>query len=439
MIFSSKLQRTQLWYRQTLYTLILTVLLGVLLSVFTIALDLIDEQEATKAEALRITNAVSKQASQAVFNIDAELAKRVAESLNANPLLREVVIFDDINDVLAIDTKPVHDSFLSNLADVLFHTQEPIVVPVTYPNSDTTLGYIQVWLNEGHVADQFFIRALRTLVGSFLRNIALSFCLLVLFYYTLTKPLMQIAAQIEAIDTEKPDNNLQVGKRNQSDELGSMTNSLNQLLSRFKSLHRQRDKLESELKEHNNVLEKLVDVRTKELEEANKQLLALLSTDHLTGSLTRRSFEELAVRQLNYAERDGLSVSLMMFDLDKFKQVNDTHGHLFGDSVLRQFATLTQAILKKNDLFARYGGEEFVLLQIGASRQEAVEIADKIRETFNSHKFTHKGADHTFSVSIGLLTTEDVAAIDLNQLISQADKQLYQAKQKGRNQVVVCR
>ena len=171
-------------------------------------------------------------------------------------------------------------------------------------------------------------------------------------------------------------------------------------------------------------------------ERADREAYELATTDSLTGVYNRRTFEELAEPQLSRARRARVPVSLLMLDLDHFKRVNDTHGHLAGDHVLAAFAGLVRTCLRKEDLLARYGGEEFVVLLPGTSESAAAALAERIREHVASATLRAAGREVRITVSVGLTSEAGDKLPPLEAMLARADEALYAAKAKGRNRVV---
>jgi diguanylate cyclase (GGDEF)-like protein len=126
-----------------------------------------------------------------------------------------------------------------------------------------------------------------------------------------------------------------------------------------------------------------------------------------------------------------------MMDIDRFKKVNDTWGHLTGDQILKELCSITKKIIRDYDLLARYGGEEFIAILPATAPEEAVIIAEKIRENIENHVFNDGTVDIRITVSIGVVSAHPAEGeIKKQTLISYADKALYQAKRTGRNRVI---
>ncbi|MDP3814810.1 sensor domain-containing diguanylate cyclase [Pseudomonas sp.] len=160
---------------------------------------------------------------------------------------------------------------------------------------------------------------------------------------------------------------------------------------------------------------------------------ALATTDQLTELLNRRGFDLLANQALQEARRHNSPLCALLLDLDQFKELNDKHGHLAGDEVLRGFANNLQSDLRQADIICRWGGEEFILLLKDTRPEQARELGEKIRQQTELSRFTHNGSNLQITVSIGLAQLQADDA--LNQLIARADRALYRAKQSGRNRL----
>jgi two-component system cell cycle response regulator len=159
--------------------------------------------------------------------------------------------------------------------------------------------------------------------------------------------------------------------------------------------------------------------------------------DSLTSLYNRYFLFDHGRKEVAKSTRSKMPLSLLMIDLDKFKNVNDTYGHLAGDQILIQLSSLILQSSRSYDLAARYGGEEFILLLPGANQFQALIVAEKIRKNVENHNFkTHDGIEIKLTVSIGISTITDEIS-SLENLIEKADEALYQSKNNGRNQVTL--
>ncbi len=166
----------------------------------------------------------------------------------------------------------------------------------------------------------------------------------------------------------------------------------------------------------------------------HRELHELSITDPLTGIFNRHHFFELAEAAFSNARRYNLSISVLMMDLDFFKQINDTYGHLAGDEVLRLSIRRCAAIIRETDIFGRYGGEEFVMILPETELQGALTLAERLRQKISSEPVRSGEQEIVVTASFGAAQmTEETET--LQQLINQADQALYRAKAAGRNRV----
>jgi diguanylate cyclase (GGDEF)-like protein len=154
-------------------------------------------------------------------------------------------------------------------------------------------------------------------------------------------------------------------------------------------------------------------------------------TDGLTGVANRRAFDEALVREASRTRRTGDPASVVLFDLDHFKRLNDTHGHAAGDDTLRAVASAAADVVRPTDTLARYGGEEFVLILPGAGAQDARRTAERVRVAVRE-----LGGPIPVTISVGVATYDAASGADLAALVGVADQALYAAKRAGRDQVM---
>ena len=174
----------------------------------------------------------------------------------------------------------------------------------------------------------------------------------------------------------------------------------------------------------------LLGTRNRELALAQNQLHALATRDELTGALNRRAI----LGALDDALQAGARPSVALMDLDHFKQVNDGHGHLVGDTALRRFVLGAVRSLRADDRIGRYGGEEFLLLLATSDPPMALAIAERVRRAVAGERWDDVSAGLSITVSIGLATTRE--GENAEQVLQRADDALYRAKAEGRDRVV---
>jgi two-component system cell cycle response regulator len=156
-------------------------------------------------------------------------------------------------------------------------------------------------------------------------------------------------------------------------------------------------------------------------------------TDGLTNLSNRKQLDNLLSEEIPRAQRHGRDLALLMFDIDHFKTINDTYGHLTGDSVLRGLSSILQKRLRPNDKLGRYGGEEFCAILPETSLPSAARIAEELRAMVAAHSFNAEGKEIRVTVSIGAACL--IPNMTTEQLYKGADEKLYQAKRTGRNKV----
>jgi diguanylate cyclase (GGDEF)-like protein len=171
-------------------------------------------------------------------------------------------------------------------------------------------------------------------------------------------------------------------------------------------------------------------------ERLNRALVVQALHDPLTNVYNRRAFEEIAFRELSGASRTGLPLSLLIFDLDHFKEINDQHGHLAGDSALRTAAALLRDSLRDEDYLCRWGGDEFCALLPRAKVEQAEAVAKRVQQSFEGFSFSYAGDMIKMSVSIGIVADKGQTR-KLSDLVLRADAALYKAKVTGRNRYAI--
>jgi diguanylate cyclase (GGDEF)-like protein len=159
--------------------------------------------------------------------------------------------------------------------------------------------------------------------------------------------------------------------------------------------------------------------------------------DGLTKAFNKKYFEDRLQSEVAFALRHGTALSLIMLDLDLFKRINDTHGHLAGDYVLTTFASSVISTIRREDVFARYGGEEFALISRGLEEEAAKHFGERVRRAIERYPFRFQGREMHVTVSVGVASLPYAPVTDHIQLVAAADKALYAAKDGGRNRVVV--
>ncbi|AMV33668.1 putative diguanylate cyclase YdaM [Pirellula sp. SH-Sr6A] len=185
-----------------------------------------------------------------------------------------------------------------------------------------------------------------------------------------------------------------------------------------------------------NQIFKLVTEEGFEL-QYHEVIYKMMTTDALTQVYNRRFFLDSLERELQQSQRGLQSFALLLLDLDRFKSINDQHGHLAGDRVLCEFARRARSVLRSGEILARYGGEEFALLCVPADEEQAAAVGERIRAAVAATPVDFESIEIPVTVSIGVACYHSVDTCDSATLIQQADEQLYRAKENGRDQVCV--
>ena len=171
-------------------------------------------------------------------------------------------------------------------------------------------------------------------------------------------------------------------------------------------------------------------------ESFQRQMYESALRDGLTKIFNKKYFLDRLESEFAYAVRHRTPLSLVMFDIDHFKRINDTHGHLAGDYALSTLAKVVSDTIRQEDVFARYGGEEFAVICRGIDLGGAAAFGERIRRCVDGQAFVYNGVDIKVTVSVGVAAVADVGMKEPSELIGAADDALYQAKRQGRNRVI---
>lgn len=250
--------------------------------------------------------------------------------------------------------------------------------------------------------------------------------------YLLGRQITTPLSELSNVAAEMAAGNLSIRADIQSqDEIGHLGDSFNQMVGAIQ-------KRETELRELASGLEQTIAKRTAELRLQNEILEKMAITDPLTEIYNRRYFFDLAERELARSRRYGHPLSVVIIDLDNFKNLNDTFGHLVGDQVLIDFSNLCLENLRGADILARYGGDEFIILMPEADCEAAKKTAERLRNLVEEIIWVEGQAGKgSMTISLGVTCYEGGRDFSFDVHLFRADQALYISKNKGRNQVSV--
>jgi diguanylate cyclase (GGDEF)-like protein len=194
----------------------------------------------------------------------------------------------------------------------------------------------------------------------------------------------------------------------------------------------ERERVERSLKNANE----LMKIQVAEIRKLQSELREQALHDPLTGLYNRRHLSETIEREIAIAEREQKHLSVIVMDLDHFKNINDTFGHQVGDQYLIAFAALLRNRIRKSDIACRYGGEEFLLVLPGTSLENAVKRAEEIRREYANTTLPGRGINDRVTISMGV-ATYPLHGEESEEIVIKADKALYMSKENGRNRVTV--
>ncbi|MDE1893744.1 MAG: diguanylate cyclase [Xanthomonadaceae bacterium] len=306
------------------------------------------------------------------------------------------------------------------------------------------LGTLQVAFGRAPVIAKLEDRSVGIALATLVTLLATSLSVLLLVRLWVTRHLEALARYARYVTFEQLQIPLDLRRRRRrsSDEFDEVVASFNRMRERFLGELAVRARHETELENHRDRLESLVSARTAtleaqtlQLEQQKRDLQRLANTDSLTGVLSRRCYLELVSAEMLRSRRQQQPLSVLMLDVDHFKQVNDGHGHAGGDRMLTVVADTCKGMLREVDAIGRIGGEEFSILLPQADAEGAWLVAERLRVAVAGARVVlDDGTSISCTVSIGigeLQGTQDGPET----LIARADRALYEAKRAGRNQV----
>lgn len=288
--------------------------------------------------------------------------------------------------------------------------------------SGENLGFLYIYFSDKELKE-IHDKNIRTTINIFLITLVLLF----LFIFLIKGEFKELKTLSKSVLKYDPKlHNFELTRSKRLDEVGIIHNAIISMVNRIAINSRE---LESKVKE-----------RTKELQEVNEKLESLSITDPLTDIYNRRYFEKHLKSLLGLAKRKNIDISIIICDIDFFKEVNDTYGHLAGDIVLKKIASIMKNSLKRSsDFVARYGGEEFIIVLYDTNANEALELCQSIQTNIkNAKTFKYKDVKiRPITLSFGISSIIANAENTQDSLVHSADTALYKAKENGRDCIVV--
>jgi diguanylate cyclase (GGDEF)-like protein len=336
-----------------------------------------------------------------------------------NDLLNFDLIDSSGNTIFHFEKNPLPES--EKIVDGIRYASQIIKDPVTAEN----VGTVNLYFDD-HEYQAMVVKNKEITMKIF----AISFVMLIIFLLFVKREFKFLKKLSEHVMQYDPQiNNFTLQKSDRTDEVGVIHNAIISMVAKINGYATLLDDL-------NQSLAIKVEERTQELQDANLQLKELSLTDSLTHLSNRRSLAIHLQDIWELAKRNHNVVSIIMCDIDHFKQVNDKYGHIIGDFVLKDIANILKNSLKrKSDFLARYGGEEFMIVLYETDIHAAEELCSTIQKNLqNIDKFEYKDIKlNSVTMSFGFSSMIPDETSEYNDLIKTADIALYQAKQNGRN------
>ncbi|MDP6381442.1 MAG: diguanylate cyclase, partial [Phycisphaerae bacterium] len=261
---------------------------------------------------------------------------------------------------------------------------------------------------------------------------AMTWMLGMLVSRVVANPIQRLYKGVETIGRGDLDHRILTGG---GDEIGQISQAIDKMAANLKKMTVLRDKLATEIADRKRA-EKELALKNEQLKDVNRRLAEQAQVDELTGLVNRRRFYEILSGEFERIRRYAGPLSMLMCDIDHFKQVNDTTGHAFGDLVLRRVASVLEKGCRKVDAVCRYGGDEFAVVMPGTTSDNAFRLAERLRKALGKTA-VEDGEDRAkVTASFGIAGVEAGQATNPDDLVRLSDKALYAAKRGGRNRTI---
>jgi diguanylate cyclase (GGDEF)-like protein len=374
-----------------------------------------------------VANTFQPSLQNALWDLNFDQVKSISNGILNMPFVYGVIIKNPNNSIIVqqINEKISEDELKNEDFSYTFHIHQK------FNDNDILLAKVTLYSDDYAIYNRLKVGFTMIMLNAFIKSLALIFLFIIAFKKYLENPLRELTGNISSLNWKSRENRKINLNSEEENELYFLKQKFNELLS---SISSEEDKRYALVHELNQQLEKEVKVRTKELEVANEKLQKLATTDLLTQLNNRVILDQELQMQLEIFNRHKKVFSLIMMDLDLFKDVNDEFGHLVGDSVLKEIAQLIRENTRAIDITGRWGGEEFLIICHETNLEGAYVLAENLRIKIQNHVFAyvkHKTA------CFGIAQIEENMSIDM--LIKNADDALYEAKRNGRNKSIKSR
>lgn len=396
------------------------------LTVFVTLVHFVIEYNYTKnniqSELEKVADTFKLAIQRALWDINYEQLRNISDGLMKSPVVYGIKIID-----------PNGKEIISIMDEVLskkdLYKQELLYkqnINQKFHDNSIYLAEVVLYSHENAVYDRIKVGIGMILLNAVIKSTALIILFVLAFRKHLETPLRKLTKEISTLDWKNKNNRKIEIDLKYDNELTILQHKFNELLSNISNEEEKRYELIANL---NAKLEDEVTQRTIELELANIQLKKLATTDMLTQINNRAKLEEELQLKYDNFKRNNRVFSVILMDIDYFKNINDEFGHQIGDYVLQEIANILKENIRSIDTLGRWGGEEFLIICSETDMEGAFVLSENLRQKIQSYKFKHIG-NKTASFGVAQINQE----CTLDTLIKNADDALYEAKANGRNQ-----
>lgn len=359
-----------------------------------------------------------------LWELNHEQVEAISDGLMNMPMIYGVTILGENSEVILSKIAPELSQEELIEEDISYTFQ----IHQDFDGKDVFLAIVTIYSDDHAVFNRVKVGFTIILLNAIIKSTALVILFIIAFRKYLERPLIKLTTNVATLDWKsRKHRNIDI-EFQEENELYVLQKKFNELLMKISS---EEDKRFNLVKSINTKLEHDVKERTRELEELNKRLQKLATTDLLTQLNNRVVLDEALQKRCEVFSRHKKVFSLIMLDIDFFKEVNDKYGHQVGDHVLQEVAAVLKKSTRSIDTVGRWGGEEFLIICDETILDGAFVLAENIRNAIEKHDF---GEVMHQTISLGVAQME--IGLNVDQLIKKADDALYEAKKSGRNRTI---